>query len=176
MLVDSPEDVRPDDHGGGGTGGVHTPSTRRAQVFDDSFGLQDLKTMVARWEQQEKGETTPTMEAVSSRGRRRSEKLEEIVSKLNLEFEAVTGKLTSSKDKNFIDNNIPATSGKFGRNKNSTTLTLDKDILTLENNVELLNHPNNSLPDRRKRSRESESPDGGGLCFRKRWRGPSLGN
>ena len=169
-------DVRPDDHGGGGTEGVHTPSTRRAQGSDDSFGLQDLKTMVARWEQQEKGETTPTMEAVSSRGRRRSEKLEEIVSKLNLESESVTRKLTSLKDKNFIDRNIHATSGKFGRLKNSTTLTLGKDILTLENNVELLNHPNNSMPDRRKRSRESESPDGGRLCLGKRWRGPSLGN
>ena len=117
MLVDSPVDVRPDDHGGGGIEGVHTPSTRRAQGSDVSFGLQDLKTMVARWEQQEKWEKTPIMEAVSSRGSRRSEKLEEIVSKLNLESEAVTGKLTSLKYKNFINKNIHATSGKFGRLK-----------------------------------------------------------
>ena len=48
---------------------VDTPSTRRAQMGDDSFGLQDMKLMVARWEQQEKGEKTPTMETVATRGR-----------------------------------------------------------------------------------------------------------
>ena len=65
-----------------------------------------MKLIVARWEQQEKGEKTPTMETVASRGRRRSEKLEEIVAKLNLESEDVTGKLTSSRNKNLIDKNI----------------------------------------------------------------------
>ena len=133
MLVDNPEDVWPDDHGGGGTGSggvedesvgpsnpkiqifsnipiieldgglkklgntlvtahtIHTPSTRRALGGDDSFGLQDLKTMVARWEQQEKGETTPTMETVSTRVRRRSEKIENIVTKMSLESTDCSG-------------------------------------------------------------------------------------
>ena len=132
MLADNPDDVRPDDHGGGGTGcggvedesvgpsnpkiqifcniptiqldgglkklgnalvtahTIHTPSTRRAQGGDDSFGLQDLKTMVARWEQQEKGEKTPTMETVSTRVRRRSEKIENIVTKMSLESTDLT--------------------------------------------------------------------------------------
>ena len=69
---------------------------------------------------------------MSSRGRRRSEKLEEIVNKLNLESEDVTGKLTSSRNKNLNDKNIHATSGKFGKLKNSTTLTLGTDISTSE--------------------------------------------
>ena len=117
------------------------------------------------------------METVATRGRRRSEKLEEIVMKLNLESKDVTGVSTCSVDKNIsIFENIHVTSGKLGRSEKSTTSTLGTSISNSKNNLEFLNHHDHDhCVKNRKRARESDSGDGRGLGMRKRWRGPSLG-
>ena len=131
---------------------------------------------MARWEQQEKGEKTPTMENVSTRGsRRRSEKIEKIVVNMNLESSDLTGiSICSGGRRKYICENIPVTSGKLGRGEKSLKSTTGK-LLTSEkqNNSELLIHPNQGGRNNRKRSRESD--DTAGLVEIKRLRGPSLG-
>ena len=111
--------------------------------------------MVARWEQQEKGEKTPTMETVSTRVRRRSEKIENIVTKMSLESTDLTDISTCSGDCKY-------TSGTFLSN------------FGIQYKTKLLIHPDQDQGENiRKRSRESD--DGMGLVKIKRLRGPSLG-